>query len=66
LPEPERPVTTVKALWGMRTVMFLRLCSRAPSTRMESVDMGIRFLSGGTGGEDSTGGNCVARGAGKR
>jgi len=34
LPEPERPVTTVRVLRGMRTLMSRRLCWRAPRTEM--------------------------------
>src|SRR5450432_2239484 len=34
LPEPERPVTTVSVLRGMRTLMSRRLCCRAPRTEM--------------------------------
>src|SRR5271155_121377 len=32
LPEPERPVITVRALRGISTLIFLRLCCRAPRT----------------------------------
>src|SRR5262245_37384707 len=32
LPEPETPVTTVSAPWGMRARTPFRLCVRAPST----------------------------------
>ena len=32
--EPERPVTTVKVLRGMRTLMSRKLCWRAPRTEM--------------------------------
>ena len=35
LPDPETPVTTVMALWGISKLMFLRLCTRAPETAME-------------------------------
>jgi hypothetical protein len=34
LPEPLRPVTTVKVLRGISTLMFFRLCWRAPRTVM--------------------------------
>src|ERR1700730_14531786 len=34
LPEPETPVTTVMALWGISKLMFLRLWTRAPVTTM--------------------------------
>src|SRR5690349_15553325 len=37
LPEPERPVITVKRSRGMSTFMFLRLCWRAPFTLMRSM-----------------------------
>src|SRR5208283_869624 len=36
LPEPLTPVTTVRASWGISTVMFLRLWTRAPRTRRTS------------------------------
>src|SRR5882757_7844049 len=32
LPEPERPVMTVSLLRGISTLMFFRLCWRAPRT----------------------------------
>src|SRR5262249_39837023 len=32
LPEPERPVTTMSLSRGISTVMFFRLCTRAPCT----------------------------------
>src|SRR6266436_6875132 len=32
LPDPERPVITVRELRGISTLMFLRLCWRAPRT----------------------------------
>src|ERR1700758_2943572 len=32
LPEPESPVMTVRVLRGISTLMFLRLCCRAPRT----------------------------------
>src|SRR5271157_2870512 len=34
LPEPLRPVITVKVLRGISTLMFFRLCWRAPRTLM--------------------------------
>jgi len=34
LPEPERPVTTVRVLRGMETETSRRLCWRAPRTLM--------------------------------
>ncbi len=36
LPEPDTPVKTVRRLFGMSTVTFLRLFSRAPTTRSTS------------------------------
>ena len=44
LPEPETPVTQVKTPSGMRTSMFLRLCSRAPRT--SSSPVGLRRCAG--------------------
>jgi len=41
LPEPERPVKTIILLRGISTVMFFRLCVRAPLTIIRSSD----FLS---------------------
>ena len=41
LPEPETPVMTTSLSRGMSTSMFLRLCSRAPLTTMESSGMGL-------------------------
>src|ERR1700737_1921908 len=35
-PEPLTPVTTVMALCGISTLMFFRLWTRAPRTRMDS------------------------------
>src|SRR5712692_2120534 len=35
-PEPLTPVTTVMALCGISTLMFLRLWTRAPRTEMDS------------------------------
>jgi len=35
LPEPLMPVMTVRALRGISTLMFLRLCSAAPMTVMK-------------------------------
>src|ERR1700689_1781273 len=34
LPEPDRPGSTTRLSRGMSTSTFLRLCSRAPRTRM--------------------------------
>src|SRR3989442_1436341 len=39
LPDPESPVMTVRAFRGISTVMFLRLCSRAPRTTNDSLDI---------------------------
>src|SRR6185369_3968005 len=36
-PEPESPVITVKRSRGMSTLMFFRLCWRAPLTLMRSM-----------------------------
>src|SRR5919108_4857504 len=36
LPEPDSPVTQISAFRGNRTVMSLRLCSRAPWTTSSS------------------------------
>src|ERR1044072_5689809 len=37
LPEPDSPVITVKRSRGMSTLMFFRLCWRAPLTLMRSM-----------------------------
>src|SRR5579859_7145434 len=37
LPEPDRPVITTSSPRGMSTLTSLRLCSRAPRTRMKLV-----------------------------
>src|SRR6187431_2390740 len=37
LPEPDRPVITVKRSRGISTLMFFRLCWRAPLTLMRSM-----------------------------
>ena len=37
LPDPLRPVITVKALRGISTLMFFRLCWRAPRTLIEVI-----------------------------
>src|SRR5215204_7779770 len=34
LPEPDSPVNTIRRSRGSSTLMFLRLCSRAPRTEM--------------------------------
>src|SRR2546427_10505892 len=39
LPAPESPVMRVRAFRGISTVMFLRLCSRAPRTTNDSLDI---------------------------
>ena len=39
LPDPLRPVMIVSESRGMVTSMFLRLCSRAPWTRMKDLCM---------------------------
>src|SRR5258708_38591398 len=36
LPDPETPVTTVKALWAISKSIFLRLWTRAPRTTILS------------------------------
>src|SRR6185503_4378560 len=43
LPEPERPVTTTRLSRGISTVMFLRLCTRAPCTA--TVSRGAAFFT---------------------
>lgn len=43
LPEPLRPVMTVNALRGISTLMFLRLCCRAPRTVILSMANGLWF-----------------------
>src|SRR6476620_11293806 len=45
-PEPETPVTTVSALCGISTSMFLRLCTRAPRTTMLSLETGVDIDEG--------------------
>src|ERR1700694_1628501 len=45
LPEPLTPVTTVMALCGISTLIFLRLWTRAPRTRMDSCSGGISVLA---------------------
>src|SRR5271166_3070981 len=39
LPDPLRPVITVKVLRGISTLMFFRLCCRAPLTLMFVIPM---------------------------
>src|SRR5579871_4083049 len=47
LPEPESPVTTTSLSRGISTEMFLRLCTRAPCTKMV-----VRAFGRDTCGED--------------
>ena len=42
-PEPDTPVTTVMALWGISKLIFFRLWTRAPETAM---DVGSSLISG--------------------
>src|SRR5215467_10594360 len=44
LPEPETPVTTVSALWGISKSMFLRLWTRAPRTTIDSLEESIKSV----------------------
>ena len=44
-PDPETPVTTVMALWGISKLMFFRLCTRAPETTMDAGSSRISGLS---------------------
>src|SRR5712664_3797231 len=44
-PEPLTPVTTVMALCGIATLMFLRLWTRAPQTRMDSCSCGTAVVA---------------------
>ena len=44
LPEPETPVSAVKAPIGRLTVMFLRLCARAPVTVRKPENASGSFL----------------------
>src|SRR6185312_13361849 len=46
LPEPETPVTTVSALWGISTSMFFRLWVRAPRTTMLPLPSGVAMGAG--------------------
>src|SRR4051794_39013292 len=41
LPEPDTPVMTVNASWGMSTSMFLRLWVRTPRTMMFASAVGV-------------------------
>src|SRR2546426_847976 len=64
-PEPDSPVTTVRALRGISTVMFLRLCSRAPRTISASLDIDLEprwgTVSRSTLGCRRLGGGAVGR-----
>src|SRR4029079_1652208 len=70
LPDPDRPVNTIRRSRGSSTLMFLRLCSRAPRTLMfgwlavrgaiRSPSLAANACSGGTVGRRSAG---VAHGA---
>jgi hypothetical protein len=53
-PEPLTPVTTVIALWGISKLMFFRLWTRAPRTRMVSCSM-----LGESGGLDDASGSLA-------
>src|SRR6266496_2246995 len=44
LPEPLKPVMTTSLSRGISSVRFLRLCSRAPPMRMNSLLMDCEFL----------------------
>src|SRR5437667_9121372 len=46
LPEPERPVTTMRLSRGISSAMFLRLCTRAPCTAIvvRAAAFGAAFL----------------------
>src|SRR5688572_25787218 len=44
LPEPDSPVTTTRASRGRSTSTFLRLCTRAPRTAIQSWDIGVDFV----------------------
>ena len=46
LPEPLRPVMTVRRLRGMETLIFFRLCTRAPITSMFESDFPILACKG--------------------
>src|SRR5687767_9086505 len=41
LPDPDRPVNTIRALRGRSRWMFLRLCSRAPRMTRRSVTLRV-------------------------
>src|SRR6266567_1752657 len=47
LPEPDSPVRTTRLSRGMSTSTFLRLCSRAPRTRMSCMDSWDRRIEKG-------------------
>src|SRR5690348_15896624 len=46
LPDPDSPVTTLRALCGISTSMFLRLWVRAPRTTMLALDCDAPMLGG--------------------
>ena len=46
-PDPLRPVITVSELRGISTLMFLRLCWRAPRTEILEIDMGTEVMNFG-------------------
>src|SRR3954463_15757881 len=52
LPEPERPGMTTSRSRGISTVMFLRLCSLAPRTRMTRSGEEPRMDADGRGWEE--------------
>ena len=43
-PEPDNPVITVKLFLGISTLIFLRLCSLAPVTIIESSSLIARAI----------------------
>src|SRR6266852_4041394 len=45
-PDPDTPVTTVSALCRISKSMFLRLWTRAPRTRMLSLEVNVDITSG--------------------
>src|SRR5580658_5391473 len=55
LPEPETPVTTVMALWGIVTSIFFRLWTRAPRTRISSTSPGTPLAGFTAGSAESAG-----------
>src|SRR5438445_6238428 len=56
-PEPDTPVTTVMALWGISKLIFFRLWTRAPETAMEVGSSVISGLSSFSGTRSCTAGN---------